>query len=196
MRLYTKDDQFRDALKIMLTEHPHGPEFSKEHRGWCELWLRREIDDIEMHVAKKAESLQIRSNRIKGELRKVISGLKRASAAIERVPSRIRVTLKDLDTKRAIRRAELWRSVRPNPRKRSSAKQQVAVAVAHGLLTIFERGPNTTRRGEWHRLSAILYGKPKHDLYNTMLAYQRALYKPVRLGPFGGRGIGRLSNGH
>jgi hypothetical protein len=160
----TKSKQIAAALSVLLDAHPHGN--NPRTRAWGKHIIEHFLGAMEEQSDVEIEHLRIRSAETKQQLTKAISHLQSAQKVIATLPLRVR---NSFDIEKQIRHARLWASVAHRPAHRVASKQRVAVDYAAMLFDLTEQRVGATRNGRWHKLSAILYGDPKADLFNHML---------------------------
>jgi hypothetical protein len=161
-----KSKQVATALSVLLDEHPAGWKDDPRMRARCKAMVEHFLRASEAQSDIEIERLRIRSADTKRRLKKAIIHLESASNVIKELPPRVRDSF---DLKKQIRRAQLWASIAPGPAHRVASKQRVAVDYAAMLFELTEQFVGATRKGRWHKLSDILYGDPKADLFNHML---------------------------
>lgn len=112
--------------------------------------------------------------------RRLHSALQRATAAAKKL-SRLDPywSLFPLDLSASLARCERQLAEPARAPRRSARAQKSAVAAARELIETFgdEKDLRLTRKNAWHRLSAILYGKPQADLLNVMRSMNRDVKK-------------------
>jgi hypothetical protein len=128
-----------------------------EQRAQCEervvgaMWI--------LHLAEKRETVILSPARYRDRFRKFAQALR----AVEKTGRNL-VSNSFMEEVR--RQRETYEKlaarmlVRANSAKRRDSVKEIAVVIAHGLLTGFNgASPGLTRKGAWHKLAAILSGK-------------------------------------
>ena len=157
------EQQIEAALEIL------SPEFAQ--RGVVRKNLRKAIKDISSDSIVRPLSKEE-----KATLRRLHSTLRRAGGYVQKLKeSSLRFNLYDpLDLTEAVGCCE-WELGLPKPKWQYplSGKEQLAVAYAHALMASFGKEKATLSRNKaWHRLAAILYGDPEHDLFSQMRSFR------------------------
>ncbi|MBV9562866.1 MAG: hypothetical protein JOY90_20865 [Bradyrhizobium sp.] len=157
------EQQIEAALEILSPE--------SAQRGVVRKNLRKAIKDISSDSIVRPLSKEE-----KATLRRLHSTLRRAGGYVQKLKeSSLRFNLYDpLDLTEAVGCCE-WELGLPKPKWQYplSGKEQLAVAYAHALMASFGKEKATLSRNKaWHRLAAILYGDPEHDLFSQMRSFR------------------------
>jgi hypothetical protein len=159
----TREQQIRAALRLL------GPRI--DHKDDLRSDIEAALVSIEM--ADPGHPLGTKHN--KQQLKKISAALQRAQAAADQLPFEMRFILTREPPSVAwleeyIQLAEQWLAEPTAPPGRPGHKQRNTVIEASYLLAKYSLPIWATRKGLWHKLSAILFGDLKADLFRHMLA--------------------------
>jgi hypothetical protein len=159
----THEQQIRAALDLL------GPRVNHKDD------LRSDIEAALIGIEMATPEYNIGSKHNKRQFKKIITALKRAQDGANQLPLEMRLILTGEPSSAAwlkeyIQEAERWLAAPTAPPRRTGHKQRNAVGEASYLLAKYGLPIWATRKGLWHKLSAILFGDQKADLFRHMLA--------------------------
>jgi hypothetical protein len=134
--------------------------------------LGRGLEEIELALVaieyennQRALGKEQQAKKFKRALRTMLSALRRARTARDRLPWDIQ-TFEFVELENYEERCEQLLAAAPTAKpKRDEFKKRLAVREAQELLRVHGYKPVTTRKGKWCRLAAILYGNLSANLY-------------------------------
>jgi hypothetical protein len=154
----TKAQQIKKALAILAAGN------GRWDNTVLEWFIREALSQINEHASSSARLDQAASAQTKAALRTLTNRLDAARTAAKQLPAHIREPFSEgIDDLLAL--AEAWRELPAGPKHRTSHKQQAAVIWAEFLLLLAGVSAKIKRGGAFHRLTAVLYGDEKADLY-------------------------------
>lgn len=167
----TLDDQIREALSLLTPK--------EEDRGECRERIFDALNVINIEVANREHPRTYVSKEAKLTLEQFCAALKRARDIRNKLPPMMNmVSFSSLDLDGYIATCEEYLAVPSGPPRRQAFRQRAAVIEARDLLMYYGKRPTTTRLGAWHKLSAILFGDKRADLYHHCAAFKKGGIRP------------------
>ena len=162
----THDQQMRQALNVLKPP--------QDAHAQCESDIEAALDVIEW------DGLDPRPNsaKIRKVVKPLLAALQRCKYAYNALfaidEAHAHELMRDApDLNVHIATYQEWLSERPGKPRRAAVKQRCAVKEAHALVLKYcksKKEHSKTRDNAWHKLSAILVGDDKLDLFNHMRA--------------------------
>jgi hypothetical protein len=155
----TEAEQIKKAKAILKRPGISDPDL--------EDFIKTALDDIEENATEAEQSNAARSAKSKAELRTLTKRLRSARISANRLPPHMSVRFHK-KINELVQFAERLERLPPGPRYRGSIRAQLAASFADMMLFLHGKLPKITRGKDYHRLTAILYGDDKLDLFRHL----------------------------
>jgi hypothetical protein len=164
----TPEQQVSKALKVLDP---------LEAKAQCKREVEAALDNI-----NEGDGLEPRPNskEVRAAVKRLLNRLEQAKREYEKLHKlehahahELMMNAPNLDNH--IAAYEEWLSVKPDPPRKSAARQSAAVKEARTLVLKYckrEQDHTATRGNAWYKLAAILFGDDQHDLYNHMRKFR------------------------